>query len=101
VPKVSLEETWVIVQDGLTEPNVNCGFTVVATKRIDSVLLGPNVNHLSSSHSEGIGEGCTQVNTETSAEKNDGQHRHVSNSPQDGEFVNEEVIAEESGEGTN
>jgi len=56
VPKVFLDETWIEVEDVLTEPNIHSCFSVVSSEVINTVFLGPDVNHLSRSYSEWIGE---------------------------------------------
>ena len=68
VPEVSLEESWVIVNDVLTEPYVDGRFPIGAAKGVHSSFLGPDVHHLSGSHCEGVGEGRSEIGTEGGAE---------------------------------
>jgi len=56
VPEVFFDEAWIEVEDVLTEPDVHGCFSVVTSEVVNTAFLGPNVNHLSGSHSEGIGE---------------------------------------------
>lgn len=82
MPEVSFEETWVEAEDVLMEPGVDCGFSVVSAERI-AALLWPEVHHLADSHSEGVGEGSSEVGSEECAGSDQRKNWHVGGSPKD------------------
>jgi hypothetical protein len=99
VPEVTLEEPGIEAQNILMEPNVNCSLAVVSPERV-SALPRPKVHHLPRSHCERIGEDRTQISPEKSTSENEGQNGHVGVSPEDGDLIDEPIVAEEGSEGT-
>ena len=83
MPEVSFEETRIVVQNILTEPDVDSCFAIIASERINAILLGPEINHLASRHSEGISEHSSKICAECSTEKDNGKDRHTAHSPHD------------------
>lgn len=61
MPEIFLDEAWIEVEDVLTEPYINGCFSVVSSEVVNPVFLGPDVNHLSGSHSKWIGECSSHV----------------------------------------
>jgi len=56
MPEELFEETEIEVAHGFVMVDPGHGFAVVATKGIDSVLFGPEIDHLPGSIREGIGD---------------------------------------------
>ncbi len=100
VPEVAVEHTRPSDVPTGTIPQVDHCFPVVAFPGVDSVLLGPHVDHVLGSEEEGVGEHAGQVAGETSAEVLDWHGGVVSGSPDDGQFVDQPVVAEEGSEGS-
>ena len=98
MPEVTLEEPGIESQNILMEIDVNCSLAVVPPERI-SPLLGPKIDHLAGSHCERIGEDRTEIGSEEGAGENEGQNGHVGVSPEDGDLIDEPIIAEEGSEG--
>lgn len=81
MPEVFLDEAGVVVDYVLTEPDIHGSLSVVATEVVNAVFLGPDVDHLTGSHSEGIGEGSSHEGGETGSEEDNGQNGHAPCSP--------------------
>ena len=53
------------------EPDIDSCFAVISTENIETVFFGPEIDHLASGVSEGIGKGCTEVGTEGCTEEDE------------------------------
>lgn len=100
MPEVTVEQARPSDVPAGTIPQVDHRFPVVTFPGVDSVLLGPYVDHVLGSEEEGVGEHAGQVAGETGAEVLDWHGGVVGGSPDDGEFVYQPVVAEESCEGS-
>lgn len=69
MPEIVLKEAWEKVHVTLIEPDVCGSFTIVSFERIYSVLLGPDVNHLSNSMGHGVSENCCKVRSHCCTEQ--------------------------------
>lgn len=57
MPEVSLDKSRIEVENVLAEPDIHTSFSVVTSEVVNTVLLWPNVDHLTGSHSERISKG--------------------------------------------
>lgn len=99
VPEVAVEEPGEPDVPTVAVPESGDGFSVVAFPRVHSVLLGPQVDHVSGHVHEGVRKHCPEVARQAGAEHLHWHHGVVGGPPDDGEFVDEPVVAEEAREG--
>ena len=83
MPKIFFEETRIVVQNILTEPDVDSCFAIIASERINAVLLWPKIHHLASRYSEWVSEHSSKICGECSTEKGNGKDGHTAHSPHD------------------
>lgn len=80
MPEVFFEQSGEGDVPGVGEPQPGRGLSIVASERVDSVLLWPQVYHLSGSHGERVSEHGCQIGSNNGVEYSYWQFWHISDS---------------------